>query len=100
MTQATIYFQFPLTLPGKWLESRIHGDVVTQMRLSLDDKRLITASRDGSLCFWKVRAKFVTNLKNLPIHACIVGSSIAPMRWLFLDQKSSMYLIKDRTLWL
>ena len=65
----TIYFQFPLTLPGKWLESRIHGDVVTQMRLSLDDKRLITASRDGSLCFWKVRAKFVTNLKNLPILA-------------------------------
>ena len=24
------------------------------MRLSLDDGRLITASRDGSLCFWKV----------------------------------------------
>ena len=47
-------FKFPLTLPGDWVESRIHGDIVTQMKLSLDDKRLITASKDGSLCFWEV----------------------------------------------
>ena len=48
-------FKFPLTLPGEWIESRIHGDIVTQMRLSLDDRRLITAGKDGSLCFWDVK---------------------------------------------
>ena len=32
-------FRFPLTLPGDWLESRIHGDRVTEMKLSLDDGR-------------------------------------------------------------
>lgn len=25
------------------------------MKLALDDSRLITASRDGSLCFWQVK---------------------------------------------
>jgi WD40 repeat protein len=48
-------FKFPLTLPGEWLEYKIHGDIITQMKLSLDDNRLITASKDGSLCFWQVR---------------------------------------------
>ena len=47
-------FKFPLTLPGEWLEYKIHGDIITQMKLSLDDNRLITASKDGSLCFWQV----------------------------------------------
>ena len=27
---------------------------MTQIKLSLDDRRLITASKDGSLCFWEV----------------------------------------------
>ena len=27
----------------------------SQMKLSLDDHRLITASKDGSLCFWEVQ---------------------------------------------
>ena len=48
-------FKFPLTLPGEWLEYKIHGDIITQMKLALDDNRLITASRDGSLCFWQVK---------------------------------------------
>ena len=47
-------FKFPLTLPGEWIEYKIHGDLCTQMKLSLDDRRLITASKDGSLCFWEV----------------------------------------------
>ena len=37
-------FRFPLTLPGEWQEYRIHGDIITQMKLSLDDNRLVTAS--------------------------------------------------------
>ena len=49
-------FKFPLTLPGEWLEYKIHGDIITQMKLSLDDNRLITASKDGSLCFWQVKS--------------------------------------------
>ena len=48
-------FKFPLTLPGEWLEYRVHGDIVSQMKLALDDNRLITASKDGSLCFWQVK---------------------------------------------
>lgn len=48
-------FKFPLTLPGEWLEYKIHGDIITQMKMSLDDNRLITASKDGSLCFWSVK---------------------------------------------
>ena len=48
-------FKFPLTLPGEWEEYKIHGDIITQMKLSLDDNRLITASKDGSLCFWQVK---------------------------------------------
>ena len=47
-------FRFPLTLPGDWTEHELHGDSVTQMRLSFDDKRLVTTGRDGSLCIWKV----------------------------------------------
>lgn len=54
-------FKFPLTLPGEWLEYKTHGDVITQMKLSLDDNRLVTASRDGSLCFWQVK-----NIKGQP----------------------------------
>ena len=49
-------FRFPLTLPGDWTEHELHGDSVTQMRLSFDDKRLVTTGRDGSLCIWKVSA--------------------------------------------
>ena len=48
-------FRFPLTLPGEWQEYKIHGDTITQMKLALDDNRLITASKDGSLCIWKVK---------------------------------------------
>ena len=49
-------FRFPLTLPGDWTEHELHGDSVTQMRLSFDDKRLVTTGKDGSLCIWKVSA--------------------------------------------
>ena len=49
-------FRFPLTLPGDWREHELHGDSVTQMRLSFDDKRLVTTGKDGSLCIWKVSA--------------------------------------------
>ena len=38
-------FKFPLTLPGEWVEQQMHGDAVTQMKLSFDNKRLITAGR-------------------------------------------------------
>ena len=55
-------FKFPLTLPGVWVEYNIHGDSITQMKLSLDDNRLITASKDGSLCFWQVT---VFNLRKI-----------------------------------
>ena len=34
----------------------MHGDAVTQMRLSSDHKRLVTAGKDGSLCIWHVKA--------------------------------------------
>ena len=52
--QSSQAFRFPLTLPGEWTEHELHGDSVTQMRLSYDDKRLVTTGRDGSLCIWKV----------------------------------------------
>ena len=47
-------FPFPLTLPGDWMEYKLHGDAVTQIRLSPDNQRLITGGKDGSLCIWKV----------------------------------------------
>ena len=48
-------FAFPLTLPGAWEDFKLHGDLVTQMRLSRDNQRLVTAGKDGSLCIWQVR---------------------------------------------
>lgn len=48
-------FAFPLTLPGSWEDFKLHGDLVTRMRLSRDNQRLVTAGRDGSLCIWQVR---------------------------------------------
>ena len=41
-------------MPGEWSEHLLHGDAVTQLRLSADGRRLISAGRDGSLCIWKV----------------------------------------------
>lgn len=48
-------FRFPLTLPGEWIDYEMHGDSVTQIRISTEDRRLISAGRDGSLCVWEVR---------------------------------------------
>ena len=31
-------FHFPLTLPGEWAEHLMHGDAVTQLRLSADGR--------------------------------------------------------------
>ena len=38
----------------------MHGDAVTQLRLSADGRRLVSAGKDGSLCVWKVTAAEAT----------------------------------------
>nr|XP_040582177.1 cilia- and flagella-associated protein 57-like [Lepeophtheirus salmonis] len=54
VTGKILSIKFPLTLPGNWNEYEVHGDTVSQIKLSLEDRVLISAGRDGSLCFWSV----------------------------------------------
>ena len=53
-TGATQLFNFPLSLPGKWREWRIHGDIINFVKISHTNDTLITGSRDGSFCIWDI----------------------------------------------
>jgi hypothetical protein len=36
-------FKFPLSLPGEWIEYKIHGDTITQVRfLKIEFERSLT----------------------------------------------------------
>ena len=53
-TGATQLFNFPLSLPGKWREWRIHGDIINFVKITHTNDTLITGSRDGSFCIWDI----------------------------------------------
>ncbi len=51
----------------------MHGDAVTQMRLSYDNRRLVTAGKDGSLCIWQVTSPSATALLPPPTPSSAVA---------------------------
>ena len=65
-TGSTQLFNFPLTLPGKWKEWKIHGDLINFIKISHTNDTLITGSRDGSFCIWDIWTDDVSKEQELP----------------------------------
>ena len=54
-TGAVQLFDFPLSLPGKWREWKLHGDQVNFIKISHTNDILVTASLDGSFAIWDIK---------------------------------------------
>ena len=53
-TGAIQLFDFPLSLPGKWREWKLHGDAINFIKITHTNDTLITGSKDGSFCVWDI----------------------------------------------
>ena len=54
-TGAVQLFDFPLSLPGKWREWKLHGDRVNFIKISHTNDILVTGSLDGSFAIWDIK---------------------------------------------
>ncbi|XP_071455060.1 cilia- and flagella-associated protein 57 [Hetaerina americana] len=59
-----ISIALPLTDHSQWEPLDMHNELIVKMKMSYNDRHIITASEDGSICIWKVDAK-VTGLIKL-----------------------------------
>lgn len=54
-TGAVQLFDFPLSLPGRWREWRLHGDRVNFIKITHTNDILVTGSLDGSFAIWDIK---------------------------------------------
>ncbi|XP_046388755.1 cilia- and flagella-associated protein 57 isoform X2 [Ischnura elegans] len=60
-----ITLSLPLTPSNEWTSLDMHNQLIVKMKISFDDRWIITASEDGSICIWKVDTSKVTGMIKL-----------------------------------